>query len=318
MKPRNPFEARPAGVVCLVGIKTDPVLRAVESQLRRRGADSVLFDIDAYPAADRLTAHCRADGTMTGSVTASGRTVRFSEMRSAYVRLLSAPAPADPAGEPALLEAARFYSLDHMTRTWGVPTVGLLKPCATNVSKPYQTALIASELVRVPETLVTTRPASARAFAKARQTSFKSLSAERSICVTMDAASEKRLPLLRRLPAQFQQYVRGLDIRVHVVGEFVHALAIETAASDYRYSQRHFKEPARTREFELPAPVREELVTLTARLGLAVGGIDLRLTEAGEYYCFEVNPTPGFAYFDPQPAAPIANAIAELLVGGRP
>lgn len=318
MSPRIPFQARPAGAVCLVGITNDPVLRAVETQLRRRGADTLLFDIDAYPAADRLTSYCRADGAMEGSLTASGRTVRFSDIRSAYVRLLSAPQPEDPTGEAALLEAARFYSLDHMTRTWGVPTVGLLKPCATNVSKPYQTALIASEIVRVPETLVTTRPASARAFARARETSYKSLSAERSICVTMDAAAEGRLPLVRRLPAQFQQYVRGLDIRVHVVGTFVHALAIETSASDYRYSQRHFKQRARTREFALPSPVRDELVALTARLGLAVGGIDLRLTDAGEYYCFEVNPTPGFAYFDPQPAAPIANAVAEFLLGGRP
>lgn len=309
------FKARPAGVVCLVGIAGDPVLRAVERQLAARGADSVLLDIDAYPSADQVTAYCGADGRVEGNVTASGRKVAFSDIRSAYVRLLSAPPPLDPLGDAATLEAARFYSLDHMTRTWGVPTVGLLKPCATNISKPYQTSLIASGRIRVPETLMTTRPASARAFAKGRETSFKSISAERSICVTYGPSSEKRLPLLRRLPAQFQQYVRGLDIRVHVVGSFVHALAIETTASDYRYSQRHFKEKTRTREFTLPDDVRTELVALTARLGLAVGGVDLRLTESGEYYCFEVNPTPGFAYFDPQPQAPIATAIAQLLLG---
>lgn len=317
MTPTPEFRARPDGPVCLVGIGSDPVLRAVERQLKRRGARPLLFDIDRYPGAAQVTYRCAADGTLTGTLTASGRRAAFSDIRSAYVRLLAAPPPADPLAEAAGLEAERFLSLDHMTRTWGVPTVGLLKPCATNVSKPYQTSLIASQTVAVPETLMTTRPASVRGFRAGREVSFKSVSAERSICVTLDAGWEARLPLLRRLPGQFQQYVRGLDIRVHVVGSFVHALAIETGASDYRYSRRHFKQETRVREFALPAAVRAELVALTGRLGLAVSGIDLRLTERGEYYCFEVNPTPGFAYFDPQPAAPIANAIAELLLGGR-
>jgi len=55
---------------------------------------------------------------------------------------------------------------------------------------------------------------------------------------------------------------------------------------------------------------------MTAAMGLAFAGIDLRLTPDGDWYCFEVNPSPGFSYFQFESGQPIDEAVARLLAGG--
>jgi D-alanine-D-alanine ligase-like ATP-grasp enzyme len=51
-------------------------------------------------------------------------------------------------------------------------------------------------------------------------------------------------------------------------------------------------------------------------LDLPVAGIDLRCTPSAEWYCFEVNPAPGFSYYQQATGQPISSAIAILLAGG--
>jgi D-alanine-D-alanine ligase-like ATP-grasp enzyme len=52
-------------------------------------------------------------------------------------------------------------------------------------------------------------------------------------------------------------------------------------------------------------------------LRLPVAGIDLRRTPQGEWYCFEVNPSPAFAYYEAATHQPIAEAIAGLLMASE-
>jgi glutathione synthase/RimK-type ligase-like ATP-grasp enzyme len=47
-------------------------------------------------------------------------------------------------------------------------------------------------------------------------------------------------------------------------------------------------------------------------------GVDLRETPEGEYYCFEVNPSPGFIYYEKNSRQPISAALADLLHTGVP
>ena len=44
--------------------------------------------------------------------------------------------------------------------------------------------------------------------------------------------------------------------------------------------------------------------------------VHARRTPADEWYCFEVNPSPGFTYFQAATQQPIAEAIADLLIAG--
>jgi glutathione synthase/RimK-type ligase-like ATP-grasp enzyme len=47
-----------------------------------------------------------------------------------------------------------------------------------------------------------------------------------------------------------------------------------------------------------------------------VAGIDLRCTPENEWYCFEVNPSPAFTYYQGTSNNEIGEAIAQLLVHG--
>jgi hypothetical protein len=55
-------------------------------------------------------------------------------------------------------------------------------------------------------------------------------------------------------------------------------------------------------------------------MDLPLAGIDLRRSRVdGEWYCFEVNPSPGFSYYEEATGLPIGAAIARLLMaGGQP
>ena len=166
-----------------------------------------------------------------------------------------------------------------------------------------------------PETLITNDPEQARDFFETRpRVIYKSASGARSIVQTMVAADVERLGSLRACPVQFQAWVPGTDVRVHVVGTEVFPTAITTTATDYRYATAQVDEPARLQAYELDDDVAERCVALTADLGLDFAGIDLKVTPDGEVYCFEVNPSPAYTYFSGQTKQPIAQALARHLM----
>jgi glutathione synthase/RimK-type ligase-like ATP-grasp enzyme len=120
---------------------------------------------------------------------------------------------------------------------------------------------------------------------------------------------ETRMADVRFCPTQFQGYVAGTDVRVHVVGDAVFACEVSSTATDYRYPGD--ADVAR-KAIELPKEIAERCRAVTKQLGLVVAGIDLRRAKQ-DWVCFEVNPSPAFTYFDLDGA--IAIAIAKLLGG---
>ncbi|MGD9852191.1 MAG: hypothetical protein AB7T38_13075 [Nitrospirales bacterium] len=51
-------------------------------------------------------------------------------------------------------------------------------------------------------------------------------------------------------------------------------------------------------------------------LGLCLAGIDLRRTVDGHYYCFEVNISPAFTFYEHQTGQRIGDALVDLLWRG--
>ena len=92
------------------------------------------------------------------------------------------------------------------------------------------------------------------------------------------------------------------------------ATEIITEASDYRYAGRQGASLS-TAAIDIPAQVASACVEITKALGLAVAGIDLRRTPDDRYYCFEVNPSPGFIFYERSTGQPISEAVARLLRG---
>jgi glutathione synthase/RimK-type ligase-like ATP-grasp enzyme len=184
---------------------------------------------------------------------------------------------------------------------------------ASNHSKPYQSSLIHAQGFDVPETLVTTDKDAVEAFwQKHRSIVYKSISGVRSIVTKVTPAHRERFASLANCPTQFQQWIPGTDFRVHVVGGEVFACSVESTATDYRYPGREEDAP-KIQAQELPSDVAERCGSLAASMGLLLAGIDLRRTPDERWFCFEVNPSPGFTYYEQASGQPIADGIARLL-----
>ena len=77
---------------------------------------------------------------------------------------------------------------------------------------------------------------------------------------------------------------------------------------------RQYVPPAAIQAVELPADCAARCRDLARALELPFSGIDLRRTPEGTWYCFEVNTSPGFFYFESATGLPIGDAVARLLL----
>jgi glutathione synthase/RimK-type ligase-like ATP-grasp enzyme len=189
---------------------------------------------------------------------------------------------------------------------------------ASNGSKPYHALQIRSLGFEVPETMITTDPDEVAKFAKRHEkVIYKSISGVRSVVSKLTEQHQNRLQDVCWCPTQFQEFVPGTDYRVHIVGEEVFTSEIISEADDYRYAS-HQGETAEIRASDVPEEVAERCVAISREMGLAVSGVDLRRTPEGKWYCFEVNPSPGFTFYQDATGQRIDEAIARLLIKGLP
>ncbi len=294
-------------MIVVYGYADDAPIRMALEALVETGADHLVVD------PRRLDRHDLVVGAgIDGWLRVDGREVALAEVTAVYARPL-VPRPSDPSAAAR----ARAEAFGEAFVTWldsaSALVVNRPRAMESNASKPYQAQLIARAGFAVPETLVTNDPDEVLDFRRAHgRIVFKSLSGIRSIVRELGDADLPRLPLLATLPVQFQRYLPGRDVRVHVVGEETFAAAIDSTATDYRYAAR---EGARTElePFPLPDEIARRCVDLTARLGLVLSGVDLRLDADGGWACFEVNPMPAYSYFESHTGLPIAAALSRLL-----
>jgi glutathione synthase/RimK-type ligase-like ATP-grasp enzyme len=212
--------------------------------------------------------------------------------------------------------AASHWLVHNFLETLPVPVCNRPSAMATNYSKTWQQQIIAAHGFRVPRTLVTNIPEEAQKFYEAcrHRVIYKSLSARRSIVKRLSQAGRQRLERVRVCPTQFQEWIPGVDVRVHVIGERLFPTEIVTDAVDYRYSGRDGL-PRAMRGTELPDEIAARCLDLVTSLGLLTAGVDLRRGLDGQYYCFEVNPTPGFMFYQQYTGQRIGDALVDMLAG---
>ncbi len=236
-----------------------------------------------------------------------------------YARPVAArelPEVGDPA-DPAKL--ARAEALERSLVTWlevaPCRVVNRLGPSASNASKPYQAQRVLESGLDVPPTTITNDPDEVRRFvAQHGRVIFKSISSTRSIVRELSGPRVRGLERVRHLPTQFQALVPGADVRVHVIGSTVHATEVSSTAIDYRYADGEGVEVGMA-PCDLPDEVESACLALSRALELPFCGIDLRRGEGGRWYCFEVNPSPAFSYYEGQTGQPIGRALVEYLAG---
>lgn len=307
-------------MILVAGGIADSVTELVCARLDACGYPYRLLDLGRYPSGHGLAARWTDSGPQ-GHLSGPDWKLDLDEISGVYVRFLGPEGRVSPPDLPpataAELKAEADTALMTLFEDMPCPVVNRLAGGMSNNSKPYQSLLLVRAGFNVPPTLVTSDPDAARAFVAAHgEVIYKSASGVRSIVRRLGDGQLARLDLLRNGPAQFQAFIPGHNVRVHTVGDALFATRVMSEAVDYRYARRdgHAVEMEAT---ELPAPVAQACRRIARDLGLLHAGIDLKETPDGDWFCFEVNPCPGFLYFERSTGQPISLALAELLHHGR-
>ncbi len=306
-------------MILLCGIPSESSLARATRAVELLGAEHVFFNQREFAAAElefELVA-----GEITGELHIDGGAYPLEEIGGVYTRLMDdrflPELRGEPAGSPSRAHCRKLHeTLNQWLEIAPARVVNRSRPQGSNSSKPYQSQLIAGHGFSVPETLITNDPGLVREFvAEHPCVIYKSISGVRSIVQTFGEEDLARLELIRWCPVQFQAFVPGTDVRAHVVGNEVFATTVRSEATDYRYAGRQSGSAAEMAATKLPAEVGERCVALAHDLDLPFAGIDLRITPEDEVFCFEVNPSPAFSYYESQTEQPIGEALARYLAG---
>jgi len=292
-------------MILLWGVWGDTPLRFVSEALERASADFVFLD---QLASQRAVIATDAYSE-TSVLRVDDRRFELSAVASAYIRPYDAQTLQRDAAACRRFDDA-LLGWCELTRATVVNRPSAMTP---NHSKPYQASLIAALGFATPDTLITTDPHAALSFwDRHGSVVYKSISSVRSIVTRLTSSHRARLADVRNCPTQFQEYIAGTDYRVHVVGDECFCCEIASTADDYRYAAGA-DGGIDIRSCRLPEDVLERCRSLARTSELHFAGIDLRRTPAGVWYCFEVNPSPAFSFYQTATGQPIADAVARLL-----
>lgn len=317
-------------MILLCGIPSEAPLAMVARALEDLGEPYVLFNQRAFARAGiEFTVQ---GGQVRGALRLDGQEHTLEAFCGVYNRLMDDQALPEvrdlPPDHPERLRCRRLHdALLQWMEIAPARVINRPSAMAPNSSKPYQMQLIRQHGLAIPDTLITNDPDLVRRFyLQHRRVIYKSASGVRSIVAPLQPEDFKRLERIRWCPTQFQEQVMGENLRVHVIGEQVFATRIQTGAVDYRYAGRQGSR-ALLQAVEFDVELAQRCIQLARSLGLAFAGIDLMLAEEGgagmddpgsqdePVYCFEVNPNPGFSYYETQTGQPIAEAVGRYLMG---
>ena len=259
------------------------------------------------------------NGGVTGLLVVDGVAIDIESVTGVYTRMMDwrvLPELRDASSEDGQ-RCARWHEV---VSSWFEVAPGCVmnrtSASSSNASKPHQSQIIRSFGFAVPPTLVTNQPELVREFLSSHgDVVFKSASGMRSIVRRLDDDMLERLHLIRWCPVQFQRYIEGVNVRVHVVAGETFATRIDTDGVDYRYAARDGGY-ASLAAATVPDDVASRCVAVATALGLELAGVDLIFASDGEVYCLEVNPGPAFSYYELNGGQRISQAIAVALSRG--
>jgi glutathione synthase/RimK-type ligase-like ATP-grasp enzyme len=306
-------------MILLWGLPGDTPIALVHNALQQLGQPVIFFDQREVLASEL---ELRLGTQIEGKLRIRQRAVEIEDIHAVYMRLYSNEQlpglrELDRKGPAFSYANAVVDALTAWTELTPILIVNRPSAMESNGSKPYQMRLIHEQGFEIPDTVITTDPNVAREFwAKHGNVIYKSISGVRSIVAKLTPQHAERLALVRWCPTQFQEFIAGNDYRVHVVGDEIFASEITSTATDYRYA-RTLGTSAEMRSCVLPPNIADRCRSMAHSFGLDVAGIDLRRHPSGKWYCFEVNPSPGFSYFQDASGQSIDIAIAQLLISGK-
>lgn len=273
-------------MILLVGFPQDSVLRYYAKYLYNRGVSACILNLHDFGdkvIVDDIGYHCE-DGML-----------KHSSIVGVFSRLFLSGEKVMPQKRMDMFHELYYY-IDHFYKK----VVNKPTPSMHNFSKLWQQcALEMSPLETIPSVV------SIHNKFRSRNSIMKSISAHRSVCrpYELDICHE---------PVVIQRDMGRANIRVHCVGNQVHAQRVFCSELDYRYAKK-----SKWQTIQMPEEVNKRCIEIKDEIGLVICGIDLIMSE-GKYYLLEANPSPGYTYFESFMARTyISDAITDYFLSER-
>ncbi len=306
----------------------------VERALARRRVKGVRLDTDRYPTAVGLSSDFSGRKAKRVLHTEAGD-VDLDRLGAIwYRRFLAGGLLPDVLGDlrDACVDESRrtLYGTIAASRCFQLDPLRAVRRCD---HKELQLVKARDFGLDVPRTLFSNVPDDVRRFAKAMrgpivtkmQHSFAIWREGIENVVFTNSISEADLESLEGLafsPMTFQEKLeKRLELRATVVGRRVFTACVDSqvlegARLDWRKEGVALLEA--WRPYQLPKPVERALLKLTAWFGLNYAAADFIVTPSGRHVFLEINAGGEFFWLQRVPGLPIAEALAEVLVGEAP
>lgn len=269
-------------MILLIGIKTDPVLQYFFSQAFVKRDRRILF-INVHRIGKDIFLSDK------GWLLPCGATLLHTEIRAVYNRMLSG------------VEHPMCYYLNWLLDEYYPNVINRPKHTLTNFSKIWQLNVAKRFGLQVPPTQVLAN----NRLHGIQKYIYKSISAKRSIVQKVDQNRRRTV----HEPVLFQRDQGRENIRVHLLKGWIVAQKIVSTEVDYRYDLHASYAAACV----IPKQLGNQLRQLANHLGLIFSGADFMRLD-GQYYFLEMNPSPGYAYFEKQlMGVPISKKLYRFL-----
>lgn len=308
-------------MILIIGIPSEPPVKLIIEEASKQDIKSVIFNQRNAHTYDLKLEYIK--NKFTGLLQVDGNEYNLEDFTGVYVRMMDYNLLPEIKNKifnyVGNAQAVKSISIQQQLMLWldGTEIFVANRPMdmLSNMSKPYQSQFIAQSSLLIPPTLITNNNEHLDLFKNTHKNLiFKSISSVRSIVKNLNNEYIPLLKNLKYLATQFQKKLEGENIRVHVVGEKTFATKIISSVTDYRYASREGKESTLF-EVELPDKINKDCIHISRILGLPLCGIDLFKTLDERYYCFEVNPSPAYSYYQESTGQNISLALVNLLVG---
>ncbi len=304
---------------------------AVARGLNKRGKECLRIDTDRFPSRATLA----LDFTQTQSAHwHDGNTAfDFRHVRGVWNRRLwpgAIPSTYDPRFRSYAARVSQQLFLDMLQTLPSTFFCNRLEPQLRAESKPLQLTLAKNLGLRVPDTLITNDPETARAFCsggasvtKLLQPVVASMNGSPEFVYTqiVDEESLAALDQIRCTPQIFQRLVnKKREWRLVVVGERLFTGELdasklpEKARLDWRQATT-----ADDVQWKLVTPdddTSHKVLALVKQLDLSFAALDFLIDDQGPPIFLEANPAGEWGWLEADLSAPIGDAIAECLVQG--
>jgi glutathione synthase/RimK-type ligase-like ATP-grasp enzyme len=324
-------------MILILSVKDDPHVRFIEGHLSRRAIPYMVLSPAEILEGLRVVAQVRQSRVQTLIYDADkGRWTDLEDVWSIWYRrprdFSEAAADLDDDTKKFVIGEAQHTSRGLFANYTGLWVNDPMRTLLANY-KLHQLAVARDVGFHIPDTLITTDPASARAFYeehggqlvhKTQSTPIFKIDDEYRVTYTTPI-QPRHVPLLDMVancPGLLQKRIpKSFEVRVTVFGDRFFSLRIDSQVDERtRDDWRRHQDPKAIpyTAWDLPEDVRSRCTELMSRLGLAYGAFDFIVSPEGEYVFLEVNPHGQWAWVEEFTGLPLAEALVDLLETGLP